>query len=168
MLGRKTRTFYYDDWFSRILHTISARRSINWLERWYSLFYKELHCNPKNKVDNLNQSIRQVINRHTIPNHFPLFSIDECNDPVLIIKRVNFDPFSKVKIGWSFQKVLVSYNPSNYISTSKVMYMTVELRKLVLSVVNTVVAFVVLPFRPILDFRYMYVGKDNNVVFFYY
>ncbi len=56
-------------------------------------FTKELHCNPQNKVDNLNQSIRQVINRHTISNHFPLFSIDECNDPVLMIKRVNFDPF---------------------------------------------------------------------------
>uniref|UniRef100_A0A803KUN8 Uncharacterized protein n=1 Tax=Chenopodium quinoa TaxID=63459 RepID=A0A803KUN8_CHEQI len=46
--------------------------------------------------------------------------------------------------------------------------MTVELKKFVFSIVSTVVAFVFLPFRPILDVRYMYVGEDNNVVFTYY
>ena len=108
------------------------------------------------------------MNHHTIPNHLPLFPIDERDDPILMVKCVNFNPFSKVKIDWCFQKVLISYDLSKNISASEVTYMTVELKKLVLSVVNTVVAFVVLPFRPILDFRYIYVGEENNVVFTYY
>ena len=95
------------------------------------------------------------MNRHTIPNHLPLFTIDERDDPILMVKCVNFDQFSKVKIDWCFQKVLISYDLSKNILASEVTYMTVELKKLVLSVVNTVVAFVVLSFRPILDFRYM-------------
>ena len=102
------------------------------------------------------------MNHHTITNHLPLFTIDERDDPMLMVKCVNFDQFSKVKIDWCFQKVLISYDLSKNISASEVMYMTVELKKLVLSDVNTVVAFVVLSFRPILDFRYMYVGEDNN------
>lgn len=130
-----------------------------------TLSYKEVHCNLQNQVESLHQSTRRVMNYHTIPNYLPIFTIDERDDPVLMVKCVNSDPFLKVKIDWCFQKVLVSNDPSMNISAFDVMYRTEDLKKFMLSVVNTVVAFVVFPFWPILDFWYKYVGENNNGVF---
>jgi hypothetical protein len=136
--------------------------SIYWKD--HTLLYKEVHCNPQDQVKALHHSIRSVMNHCTIPNHLPLFTIEERNDPLLMVKCGNSDPFSKVKIDWCFEKVLIPDDTS----ASKAMYMTVELKKFVFSVVHTVVAFVGFPFRPILDFRCMYIDEDNNVVFTHY